>query len=134
MYLVFPVFPAILFGIMSKKVTRTGALVSVIAGIIIATIFVVDQLIGPEKGKDIFPILHKTMTYNYNYRGMWGTIIIALILFAVSAFTQKTDPVRLASTTIDWNRKVERIRSLTDWRLLWLIITALTVMVYLWFR
>ncbi len=133
MYLVFPVFPAILFGIMSKKVTRTGALVSVIAGIFLATVFVTDQLIGPEKGREFFPYLHTTLTYNYNYRGMWGTIIIAMVLFAVSAFTQKTDPVRLAMTTIDWKGKVAKVKSLNDWRLIWLVVTALTGAVIIWF-
>jgi SSS family solute:Na+ symporter len=134
MYLVFPVFPAILFGIMSKKVTNTGALVSVIAGVLLATVFVVDQLIGPEKGEEIFPFLHKTMTYNYNYRGMWGTLVIALVLFFVSAFTQKTDPIRLAKTTINWKGSIEKVHSITDWRLLWLVITLLTILVYILFR
>ena len=53
-YLVLPVFPAIFFGIVSKKVTLKGAAVSVIVGIILATIFVIDQLIGPESGKELF--------------------------------------------------------------------------------
>src|SRR5690606_36154887 len=39
-YLVLPVFPAIFFGIVSKKVTMKGAIASVVVGIILATIFV----------------------------------------------------------------------------------------------
>ncbi|MBW6502552.1 MAG: sodium/solute symporter, partial [Bacteroidales bacterium] len=49
-YLVIPVFPAIFFGIISKKVTLKGATVSVFVGIILATVFVIDQLLGPETG------------------------------------------------------------------------------------
>ena len=134
LHLVFPVFPAILFGILSKKVTKTGALVSVIAGVLLATIFVADQIMGPEKGRQIFPFLHKTLTYNYNYRGMWGTVVIALILFAVSAFTKKTDPAQLATTTIDWKGSIGRIRSWNDWRLIWVVVTLLTIAVLLLFR
>ena len=49
-YLVFPVFPAIIFGIISKEVTLKGAYFSVLAGVILATVFIIDQLIGPETG------------------------------------------------------------------------------------
>ena len=45
-YLVIPVFPAIFFGIVSKKVTLKGAAVSVVVGIVLATIFVIDQLMA----------------------------------------------------------------------------------------
>ncbi len=55
-YLVIPIFPAIFFGIISKKVTLKAAAVSVVVGVIIATVFVIDQLLGPETGKEIFPI------------------------------------------------------------------------------
>jgi hypothetical protein len=43
-----------------------GAAVSVVVGIILATIFVIDQLIGPESGKELFPFLHHKLTpYTY---------------------------------------------------------------------
>ncbi|MCA1761217.1 MAG: sodium/solute symporter, partial [Bacteroidales bacterium] len=89
-YLVIPVFPAIFFGIVSKKVTLRGATVSVIAGVILATIFVVDQFIGPETGKTVFPFLHYKYTLNFGFRGLWAEILITGILFLVSAFTEKT--------------------------------------------
>ena len=66
-----------------------GAAVSVLAGIILATIFVVDQLLGADAGKEIFPILHHKLTLNFGYRGLWAEILITGVLFAVSAFTQK---------------------------------------------
>ena len=64
-YLVIPVFPAIFFGIVSKKVTLKGAAVSVIMGVILATIFVTDQLMGPDAGKELFPFLHYPLTLNF---------------------------------------------------------------------
>jgi SSS family solute:Na+ symporter len=69
-YLVIPVFPAIFFGIVSKKVTLKGAAVSVLVGIVLATIFVIDQFLGPETGKAIFPLLHHKLTLNFGYRGL----------------------------------------------------------------
>jgi SSS family solute:Na+ symporter len=86
-YLVIPVFPAIFFGIVSKKVTLKGAAVSVVVGIILATIFVIDQLLGPKAGQELFPILHHPLTLNFGYRGLWAEILVTGILFAVSAFT-----------------------------------------------
>src|SRR5690606_13196394 len=89
-YLVIPIFPAIFFGIISKKVTLKGAVVSVIFGVCIATIFVVDQLIGPESGKELFPLLHHKLTLNFAYRGLWAELLITGVLFSVSSFTTKT--------------------------------------------
>jgi SSS family solute:Na+ symporter len=131
-YLVFPVFPAIIFGIMSKKVTLKGAYFSVLAGVILATIFVVDQLIGPETGKELFPFLHHKLTLNFGYRGLWGTFLIILVLFGVSHFTPKTDPSKLVKTTINWQRKVQKIKSITDWRIYWIILAIITILIYLW--
>ena len=45
-YLVMPITPAIVFGIMSKRVTVQGAIVSVLTGALLAVVFVADQLIG----------------------------------------------------------------------------------------
>ncbi|HRX12637.1 MAG TPA: hypothetical protein P5210_13345, partial [Draconibacterium sp.] len=79
-YLVLPVFPAIFFGIVSKKVTLKGAAVSVLVGIVLATIFVTDQLLGPTSGKELFPFLHYKLTLNFGYRGLWAEILITGVL------------------------------------------------------
>jgi SSS family solute:Na+ symporter len=129
-YLVFPVFPAIMFGIISKKVTLQGAYVSVVAGVVLATIFVIDQLIGPESGKELFPLLHHKLTLNFGYRGLWGTIVIIAVLFGVSHFTPKTDPVKLEKTTIDWKKKIKPITDFYDWRLMWFLLAGITLAIY----
>jgi SSS family solute:Na+ symporter len=131
-YLVIPVFPAIFFGIVSKKVTLKGAAVSVLVGIVLATIFVIDQLIGPESGKEIFPFLHHKLTLNFGYRGLWAEILITGVLFAVSAFTEKTAPEKLEKTTINYSKGVGRFEGITDWRLHLLILSAMTIFLYMW--
>jgi SSS family solute:Na+ symporter len=133
-YLVIPIFPAILFGIISKKVTLKAAGVSVIIGVIISTVFVIDQLIGPEAGKELFPFLHHKLTLNFGYRGLWAEIFITIILFAVSAFTQKTSPEKLEKTTINYSKGLEPFEGIRDWRLHLLILTALTIAVIIWLR
>ena len=131
-YLVIPVFPAIFFGIVSKKVTLKGAAVSVIFGIILATIFVVDQLLTREMGKQIFPILHHKLTFNFGYRGLWAEILITGILFVISAFTEKTDPEKLEKTTINYSKRVPKFEGITDWRLHLAILSAITIFLYVW--
>ena len=131
-YLVIPVFPAIFFGIVSKKVTMKGAAVSVLAGIILATIFVVDQLLGADAGKEIFPILHHKLTLNFGYRGLWAEILITGVLFAVSAFTQKTAPEKLVKTTINYSGKIPKFEGITDWRLHLGLLTVATILLYVW--
>jgi SSS family solute:Na+ symporter len=133
-YLVIPVFPAILFGIISKKVTLKGAAVSVIIGIVLATIFVTDQLLGPETGQQIFPFLHHKLTLNFGYRGLWAEILITIILFAVSAFTEKTEPSRLEKTTIDYSKGLVAFKGLTDWRLYLAILTLITIFILIWLK
>jgi SSS family solute:Na+ symporter len=133
-YLVIPVFPAIFFGIVSKKVTLKGASVSVIVGIILATIFVTDQFLGPETGKEIFPFLHHKLTLNFGYRGLWAEILITCVLFAVSAVTAKTAPEKLEKTTIDYSKGITRFEGISDWRLLLLILSIITIFLYLWLR
>ena len=71
-----PITPAIIFGILSKRVNMKGAVASVAVGIVLATIFVTDQLMGPEAAAKVFPFLHHDLTLNYSYRGLWGTIIV----------------------------------------------------------
>lgn len=133
-YLVIPVFPAILFGIISKKVTLKGAIASVLAGIILATIFVTDQLVGPETGGQIFPFLHHKLTLNFGYRGLWAEILITIVLFTVSAFTEKTDPLKLEKTTIDYSKGIASFKGLTDWRLHLLVLTIITILILVWLR
>lgn len=131
-YLVMPIFPAIIFGIMSKKVTLAGAAASVLVGVILAAIFVCDQLMGVEAGERIFPYLHTKLTLNYTYRGAWGTTIMTIVLFAVSVFTKKTAPEKLEKTTINWSKKAEKFSGLSDWRLMWAVLVVITVLLYIW--
>jgi SSS family solute:Na+ symporter len=133
-YLVIPIFPAILFGIISKRVTLKGAAYSVIAGVIISTVFVTDQLLGPETGKAIFPFLHHKLTLNFGYRGLWAEILVTIILFAVSAFTKKTLPEKLEKTTINYSKSIPRFEGISDWRLHLLILTVITLLVIIWLR
>jgi SSS family solute:Na+ symporter len=131
-YLVIPVFPAIFFGIVSKKVTIKGAVVSVIVGVILATLFVTDQLIGPETGKQIFPFLHHKLTLNFGYRGLWAEILVTVILFTVSAFTTKTVPEKLEKTTINYSGAIAKFEGIKDWRLQLGILSLLTIFIYIW--
>jgi SSS family solute:Na+ symporter len=131
-YLVIPVFPAIFFGIISKKVTMKAAVVSVTIGVILATIFVIDQLIGPEAGKEIFPILHHKLTLNFGYRGLWAEILITMILFGVSAFTKKTASEKLEKTTINYSGGIAKFEGATDWRLHLVLLSLITLFLYIW--
>ncbi len=133
-YLILPVFPAIFFGIISKKVTLKGAIVSVTAGVFLATLFVIDQFISMEAGERIFPFLHYKLTLNFGFRGLWATVLITAILFAVSAFTPKTDPVKLEKTTINYSKRIERFSGLSDWRLHLMILSIITTLIYIWLR
>ena len=133
-YLVIPIFPAIFFGIVSRKVTLKAAGVSVIVGVLISTVFVTDQLLGPETGQKIFPFLHHTMTLNFGYRGLWAEILVTAVLFIVSAFTEKTSPEKLEKTTINYSRAVPKFEGITDWRLHLLILSVIAIAIYLWLR
>ena len=129
-YLVMPIWPAIVFGIMSKKVTFTGAVASVFTGIVLSTVFVADALVPSVAAK--LPFLHHTLTENYTYRGFWGTVIITAVLFAVSAFTKKTDKEKLARTTVNWGGKIEPFTGITDWRLHLTVLSVITILAYWW--
>ena len=117
-YLTMPLIPAIAFGILSKRVTFAGAAASFFIGIVLAAIYVIDELI-PDKdmAANIFPLLHHHITLNYTYRGGWGLLIVTLVLFAVSAFTKKTDPAKLEHTTVNWGGTINPYQGLSDWRL-----------------
>lgn len=132
-YLAMPLVPAIIFGVMSKRVTFAGAAASFLSGIALSTIFVIDALL-PNKAlaAQIFPLLHHRITENYTYRGLWGSLVVSLILFAVSAFTKKSDPAKLQQTTISWGGTMEPFQGLSDWRLHLAGIGILTVLAYWW--
>lgn len=131
-YLVLPVFPAIFFGIVSKKVTLAGAAVSVLVGIVLAAVFVIDQLLGAETAKTIFPLLHHKLTLNFGYRGLWAEMIITAVLFTVSAFTAKTAPQKLVKTTINYSKGIAPFEGITDWRLHLTILSLITLFLYIW--
>ena len=129
-YLIMPVAPAIIFGIISKRVTAMGALASVGVGCILATIFVTDQLLGVARGSVLFPWLHTKLTLNYTYRGLWGSLAGVATLFLVSSFTKKTDPDKLEKLTISWKGKSEPFRGIFDWRLQLAVLCLITVILY----
>ena len=111
-----------------------AATVSVFVGVIFATIFVIDQFIGPEAGEKMFPFLHYKLTLNFGFRGLWATIFISIVLFAVSAFTPKTDPGKLEKTTINYSRRIKQFSGFSDWRLHLLILSIITILIYVWLR
>ncbi len=131
-YLVMPVTPAIIFGIISKRVTFAGAAASVLVGLALATMYVADALTPATTAQHFFFWLHYPLTFNYTYRGAWGALIITIVLFAVSAFTKKSDPEQLARTTIHWGGRWEPFRGLSDWRLHLAVLLAITVAIYWW--
>jgi SSS family solute:Na+ symporter len=131
-YLVMPIAPAIVFGIMSKRVTFAGAAASVLVGIILAGFCMIDTYLGPEAGQRWFSWLHLPLTSNYTWRGAWGTLLITAVLFLVSVCTKKTDPDKLAKTTIAWSGRWECFRGLTDWRLQLAVLLLVTAMAYAW--
>jgi SSS family solute:Na+ symporter len=129
-YLVMPITPAIAFGIMSRRVTFAGAAASVFTGLGLSALFVTDALMKPERAAKVFPFLHHVWTYNYTYRGLWGTLIIIGVLFLVSAFTEKTAPEKLEKTTIKWGAKPEPFQGIKDWRLHLALLVVTTVFLY----
>ncbi len=132
-YLVMPLAPSIVFGILSKRVTFAGAAASFLSGVALSALFVTDALLKDRVlACRLFPILHFQITENYTYRGFWGTVLITLILFLVSAVTKKTDPAKLAQTTIDWSQPAEPFQGLSDWRLHLAVLSGITVLAYWW--
>jgi SSS family solute:Na+ symporter len=132
-YLVMPLTPAIVFGILSKRVTFAGAAASFLAGLAISAVFVTDALFKDKAlAQQWFPLLHHPITENYTYRGGWGTLAITIILFVVSAFTKKTEPAKLEKTTINWGGPTEPFAGLSDWRLHLAILSIVTVAAYWW--
>jgi len=131
-YLVMPITPAIVFGILSKRVTIKGAIASVVCGLVLATLFVADQLTPAARSAQLFPWLHTKLTLNYTYRGLWGTLAVVIVLFLVSALTEKADPARLEKLTVKWGGPAEPFRGLSDWRLHLLFLSLATIGIYRW--
>jgi solute:Na+ symporter, SSS family len=131
-YLVMPITPAIVFGIMSKRINLKAAAASVITGIVLATVYVADELMGAEAGARVFPFLHHTATLNYTYRGLWGTMIITAVLFGVAHLTAPPPRERVEGTTITWGAAAEPFQGVLDWRLHLAILGAATVGLYAW--
>jgi len=130
-YLSMPLAPPILFGILSKRVTFAGAAASFLSGIALSAVFAVDALLPDQSlAAQMFPLLHYRITENFTYRGLWGALVITVILFVVSVFTNKTDPVKLQKTTINWAGTAESFQGFSDWRLHLVGIGALTVLAY----
>jgi solute:Na+ symporter, SSS family len=131
-YLVMPIAPSIVFGILSKRVTYAGAAASVLCGILLSALFVTDALMAPARAAAAFPFLHTPLTFNYTYRGFWGTLIIIAVMFLVSAFTPRTVPAKLANTTVDWGGPSEPFQGWSDWRLYLVLSSALTILAVWW--
>ena len=62
-----------------------------------------------------------------------GHALIVVVMFVVSAFTKRTDPDKLAQTTVDWRRRPEPFRGLKDWRLQVVVLLAATAAIHWWF-
>jgi SSS family solute:Na+ symporter len=132
-YLVMPITPAIVFGILSKRVNMKGAVASVAVGSVLAAFFVADEIIGLPDSAAKFPFLHcHVLLVNYSYRGLWGTILVALTLFAVSYLTPPPKPEQIATTTVKWGEKWEAFGGISDWRLHLVVLLAATVVCYWW--
>jgi SSS family solute:Na+ symporter len=93
---------------------------------------VIDQLLGPDAGKELFPFLHHKLTLNFGYRGLWAEILITGVLFLVSAFTEKTAPEKLKNTTINLEKGIAKFEGITDWRLHLAILSLITLTLYIW--
>jgi SSS family solute:Na+ symporter len=131
-YLVLPITPAIVFGILSRRVNLTGAVASVLVGIGLSALCVTDQLAGKEFGQRYLPFLHQTFTENYTFRGLWGTLAITAVLFAVSWLTPPTPADKLERTTVRWQDLAEPFRGLSDWRLHLAVLLTITAALYYW--
>ena len=103
-----------------------------LAGSVLATLFVADQLMGLAAGAALFPWLHAKLTLNYAFRGFWGVILTTIILFLVSTFTEKAPTARLEKLTIGWREPIEPFRGITDWRLHLALLSTATIGVYAW--
>ncbi len=127
-----PITPAIVFGILSKRANMRGAVASVGVGAVLAAVFVADHLMGGEAGAKAFPLLHRDLTLNYTYRGLWGTLLVVATLFGVSYLTPPPRPEQLATTTVNWGEKCAPFEGIADWRLHLAVLSLVTALCY-WF-
>lgn len=130
-YLCVPLVPGIFFAIVNRRVNMTGAIWSVLVGSVISTVYVID-LVFPEFGKAQFKFLHKTLTENYTYRGLWEVIIVSVVLLVVSYVTRSPRAEQLQGLTVDWRAPREPFRGLSDWRLHWGLLLATSAVLYYW--
>jgi hypothetical protein len=116
----------------AKGYSERSAIVSVGIGILLRHGFCDRPDARPRNRQGSIPFLHHKLTLNF-VQGLWAELIITIVLFAVSAFTEKTDPVRLKrqlSTTQKGSLH------LWDYRLrLHLgILTLITVLILIWLK
>ena len=95
------------------------------------TLFVTDQLIG-ARGAHLFPWLHWTLTLNYTYRGLWGTMATIAVLFMVSYLTKAPELVKVKGLTVDWHARSSPFEGLSDWRLHWSALAVATIAICAW--
>jgi len=135
-YLVMPITPAIVFGILSRRVNFIGAVASVAVGVAISAVYMADAFlvtfVGPAAGQKALPLLYHTLTLNYTYRGLWGTLIVIAVLFGVSWVTPPSPPEKLERTTVRPGDLAEPFRGWSDWRLHLAALAAATVAAYWW--
>ena len=135
-YLLMPITPSIVFGIMSRRVTYAGAIASIGVGIMVSALYMTDALLGmmaPAKAERVFPFLHRTLTTNYTYRGLWGTLHCDNRPLHRLGIHEKNGPREIRKTSIDWSnwtRRIEPFQGLTDWRLHLAVLSALTILAY----
>jgi SSS family solute:Na+ symporter len=55
-----------------------------------------------------------------------------VVLFTVSAFTEKTAPEKLVTTTFNYTGKIAGFEGLTDWRLHLGLLSMITLALYIW--
>ena len=56
------------------------------------------------------------------------------MLFLVSAFTKKSPPEKLETTTFNWKAKWEPFEGWKDWRLQLAVLSLVTIGIYWWMR
>jgi SSS family solute:Na+ symporter len=130
-YLCVPLVPGIFFAIVSRRINMTGAMWSVLVGGVISTLYVVDGVFQ-DFGREKLGFLHRTLTENYTFRGLWEVIIVTIVLFVASYVTQPPPAEKVQGLTVDWSAPVEPFRGWTDWRLQWGLLLTASACFYYW--
>ncbi len=90
-YLCVPLVPAIFFAIVNRRINMTGAIWQRARGQ--RDLHALrDRHASPRFGRAKFGFLHKTLTENYTFRGLWEVILVTIVLFVVSYATQPPPP------------------------------------------